>query len=645
MKLLSDNVALFTEFVNKLSNWKAGVILFLTVFSLYGITIFHDYNIDDGRYLAILPAEGSSYTEIPSVFQKAFNEIDYRPITGLLLSIEQFVFGRTPFIFHTFNLIYYFILCMSLYLGFRSFKLNINKKFILLFAILFLIHPAHANVVSSIKNRDIIVATSLSLIGALFLFHSFYSNRKRIVRLFFFLLSIFFGYLTLLTKLDAIFLYGIPIIIGVYRRDVKLKTIAVFVLSTFIVIVIARFLLKFNLATVDDMGTDHSVGFFENPLSTGDYYWEARVMWMKAFYYYVKFQIIPTNYYFYFGFNTIKITGINHWQFIVGSLLFLSSSLLCLRLFFKRQKEAIAIGIAVFIVLILPYLFFIDNVAGIIAVRYSFYASIGSCLVMAGLIEYLFKKNINYGTYVTLFIVVLFSFFTIKRSIDWKDTETLYHKDIPQLENSFIANRMLGRYYYHLADDENKEISTDEAIIIAERYFDKCTVLFDEDPVTLVMQGHLALKKNEPNQAHNYFYKVTRVDSMNTTSWAEYARFGYIVNDFNIMEYSANRILSLEPSNMQGVRIYNNALLDQDKYPEMIAFNQSIISLNDQSYVPYVYLGNMHQKINNRELAIQNFFEAFRRGYKNDELRNNLIRYANNNDLTTIKHNFPDFFE
>ncbi|MEZ5008991.1 MAG: hypothetical protein R2753_12640 [Chitinophagales bacterium] len=207
------------------------------VFSVYGNTLNHDYNLDDSYYVNILPKVDAKPNEIVKVVTKRFSKSDYRPIPALHLAIEQYCFGQKSSVFHFFNVFYYALLGIAIFILFNQLKIFPNQWMVLLLVILFLVHPSHSNVVASIKNRDVILSMFYGVL-AIICFVRFYDVKKYL----YLLSSALLLLIAILCKRDALMFLFIALGVVHFSRSINWrKALIPVAVSFFLVVSFIRF--------------------------------------------------------------------------------------------------------------------------------------------------------------------------------------------------------------------------------------------------------------------------------------------------------------------------------------------------------------------------------------------------------------------
>ena len=139
------------------------VLVGLFAVLLYAHTIRHGYNMDDIFVLSPVAevSEGFSYL---SFFSKSYfstevsQDFGYRPIVLLSFAVERALFGNQPAVSHTINVLLYGLLSGMLLVLLRR-LFSKSQAWLATFSVLvFVTHPLHTEVVSSIKNRDELLA-------------------------------------------------------------------------------------------------------------------------------------------------------------------------------------------------------------------------------------------------------------------------------------------------------------------------------------------------------------------------------------------------------------------------------------------------------------------------------------------------------
>lgn len=301
------------------SKWVFLLCIFSSIL-LYHLTFDYGQNLDDFLIYDSIPYGKGFIEGIKEIFNSKFNKTDYRPILILSYFFETFLYPNPNYSFsHIVNVMLYGILCFSIYLFLIELPIIKNKKIALIITLLFLFHPVHTNVVCNLKSRDNILSMLLSIWSLIFWTKAIYDRKY-----YFGIIAIALSTLGIFAKLDAIYVLIIPIILLGFDRDKWKQSIlgAIFLLAiNLIIITDINETQREKVLTENDF--KNNIEYYnENPLMTDTTLskWNAGGI---SFLYYLKFNIIPTNYYFYFGYDTIDIQNPYNIMNIIGYAIFL----------------------------------------------------------------------------------------------------------------------------------------------------------------------------------------------------------------------------------------------------------------------------------------------------------------------------------
>lgn len=205
------------------------ILSVIIIFILYGKSLKNSYNIDDNYVVRNHEHVEKGIKGIPDIFTSRYNSKEgqnfgYRPLTIALFAIEYQIFGENTSVFHLFNILWYIILLISLYLLIRKLIPDINEWFVIIFLLIFAVHPIHTEVVLSLKNREEILCFLLAVLS----WKNFinYYDRRKILNA---IIGLFLIVLAYLAKETAVvFVAIIPLSLWFFRtkkaKNEKLKT-------------------------------------------------------------------------------------------------------------------------------------------------------------------------------------------------------------------------------------------------------------------------------------------------------------------------------------------------------------------------------------------------------------------------------------
>jgi len=155
--------------------WEILILIFSAL--LYANTIPNDYNMDDELVTRNHRLTAKGISAIPEIFTSTYYKdesgyaYEYRPVVLCSFAIEHQFFGDNAHVSHFFNVLLYALMCLLLFRVLLILKLQISPLLSFAITLLFVVHPAHTEVVASIKNRD-------ELLAFIFVLMSLYSTLK-----------------------------------------------------------------------------------------------------------------------------------------------------------------------------------------------------------------------------------------------------------------------------------------------------------------------------------------------------------------------------------------------------------------------------------------------------------------------------------
>ncbi len=139
--------------------------------------------MDDNLVTQNHPLTSKGLSTIKEIFSSSYYKdnlgynFGYRPMVHLSFAVENAIFGESPAISHFVNVLFY-IFAVFLFYKLLLVWLGEEKKIIaILAALFFAVHPIHSEVVSSIKNRDEILAFIFAILSALAI-NQFVNSKK-----------------------------------------------------------------------------------------------------------------------------------------------------------------------------------------------------------------------------------------------------------------------------------------------------------------------------------------------------------------------------------------------------------------------------------------------------------------------------------
>jgi tetratricopeptide (TPR) repeat protein len=422
------------------------LFLFIITCLLYGNTLFNEYSVGDEHFTRDQTIE-MGLKGIPAIFSSV-GDMQKSPATGpgpvfepipkLTFALEYEFAGDRPGVSHAINLLIYFLLSATFFFLLKRILSRYNILFPFLITVLFMVHPVHAEVVASLRNRGEMLAF-LCGCGALWYLLD-YAETRGFRFLLFALLLFFTG---VLCKPSIFFFVLIfPFVLRFHTGMPLRKLLPAFLLS----LAVAGATLAATRILVP--GMQFTGTYADNPLFTEQNLWVRIGTSFMALLFYMKILIYPVHLVFYYGYDMIQIVSVLNIWVLFSILVHGILLLFAIRKF--RERHILSLAILWYLLAILPFSNLFFPVRGIVSESYVFAASAGFCMAVVYVIFALFRTDPRALTIevdarieiVTLLILLLIpsTLFTISRNTDWKNEASMYKADMDELGNSANAN-------------------------------------------------------------------------------------------------------------------------------------------------------------------------------------------------------------
>jgi protein O-mannosyl-transferase len=485
----------------------------------------------------------------------------YRPLSLVSHALEYEFFGENPFISHLVNLLLFVMIVLLLY---QLLADHIFKEYPLLpffSALLFAIHPIHTEAVANIKGRDELFSFLFLLLTLVFLFKSLREEKQYK----YFFLSLFTYFLALISKENGVtFIAIIPLILYFFTEK-KTKEIMKFTLP-FLITSLAYLCLKFYITGFE---TNDEKFILNTPFLYANAEQEfATKIFVQLKYIFLLLYPHPLSYDY--CYNEIPYLNFIDPEFWLASAVIVF--LLVFALYKLRSKNILSFSILFYFISISIVSNFVFKIGAPMGERFLFQPSAGFSIAIAYLLYEFIKLNIfstETGrlriTLIALFLVIVVSGFkTTARNKDWKDSHTLFIKDVSSAPNSIRtnSNAALSEYFYYSRktdDAQERKRLTDDAIskykkaisidpLFSDPYINLLIIYIEQgeaeeaykllrkaneasikttkmkEAVDLlsdlyVSKGHFYIKNHDPDSALLSFNKATEVNENNTNAW------------------------------------------------------------------------------------------------------------------------------
>lgn len=488
--------------------WYILVIIILP-FLLYLNTINNYYAADDLPLIKNNPIINHGLSHAGDVLTKSTfygyyhqNYGAYRPFTMLSFAIESQLFGLTPRISRFFNILFYSLTCLLLFIILN--KIFGEKYLLIVFVstIIFVVHPIHVEVVANIKSRDEIFALLFGLLLPLHFLNLY--NQKRKVK--YFLFSVLCFILGIFSKENALFFVAIFPVYLYLTGNNKIKQIVIHSLAylpgaAFFLLSRNLFLESIPVQQLSETNTLFHAGTFIEKLCTGCY----------IFLFNCKQIIFPYPLSWDYGYNEIAVQS--------NPVIILITILLLGGIFYSiikgwLNKNIQGIFCLIFLISLLPYSHLLLRIAVNTADRFLFVPSIILSPIIILCYLFFIKRNaiLNKLLYIfSILIALLFAFSTINQNTIWKDMLTVFKDGTVKAPNSYYTYKSYGLWLSNMADSSN---SAGEKTVLYNKAaisFSKSLEIYPAQQDIWYMQGRcLSLTNNYSEAKKAYLISIER---------------------------------------------------------------------------------------------------------------------------------------
>lgn len=455
----------------------AGLAIF--TFVLYGNTIMHDYALDDD----IITRQNQFVQEgvhgIGHIFSKGFlygfnrmNDQSYRPVTLTSVAIEKQIWGNNPHVHHFFNILWYAITAIFLFLTLTKIFRKYNYVVPLFITLLFIAHPVHTEVVANIKSRDEILSFLFCIIAIYFSIQYYcYPDKPAYYE---WLSWVFFS-LAVLSK-ETVLTYAVIIPMMYYFfTDFSFKKLIRIAIPFFVLVGVYMYA---RSRILDSITFNEQLDVINNSLmaakSSSDRLATAILTMGK----YIWLLFLPLSLTFDYSYRQIPVVSFSNPEALLSVAVY--AGLIIYALFRMKKKDPVAFGILYYMITMTLVSNIFVKIGSSMGERFLYTSSLGFCIVVGILIMRLLKIKMDAPRpkLSTLYsvagiILFLYSVKTIARNADWKNNFTLFEADVNTSPNSARAHQSLAIIYTDTAIH-----STDPAA--KSNFFNKAIIQYNE---------------------------------------------------------------------------------------------------------------------------------------------------------------------
>lgn len=642
---------------NKIKNkpWLPYLLITILVLCTFAVCIQYDNNLDDDYIYNSLPKQEEGLSGLFSVFLKTYNFSDYRPVTMFTFAAEQLLIGLSPTTSHAINLLLYLLLCISIFYIFSKLPVAGMKSIALAATLLFCVHTSHTEVVCSIKNRDNILSMLFSIWSLFYIIQYFISQRA--AHLIAGILLLLAG---ILSKYDAVvFVLIIPFTLVAFY-GVSLKKLVPIVFSIFLMVIGENRVME-KVISLQGSSYRNYASFTENPLYTHPGFLQEISQSIQTAAYYIKFMLLPSGYYYYFGYNMIPLKSLFAPSILL--LLLIQVGIIAFALSQYKRNRLLSYSIFFFYLGISYCLNLLVTVAGIVSVRYSFIASLGFCLFIPVGIHLAVQKLHNTPSFINnpIFrkfssnlqgllltaVVLFFMLFTINRNKDWKDIYSLIRADIGNMKNSFQGNRIAATYTLFGASQEQDTTIKKRLIKQGLLYCLNARELYVKDNYINELTGQAYYNLGKISEAKTIFknnlnYNDTSVVSLEFLGDLYFER----EHKFDSAAICFKKIIGIRPSYETPYFKYLNAAYKAGQREELHNYFLEKLPQKEYGYIPAQCLAYYYFFENDSAVGMTYMKASFDNGFRNYEVakftKAYFIRHHDLKNADLMNHYLPN---
>ncbi len=471
--------------------WSGYLIIFLFTCMLYSNTLWNKFAIDDTIVLTDNKYTKKGFAGLKDhfshdMFEGFFGERGarlvsggrYRPLSMATLTVEYEIMRKirhdkraeindqnvimgdndpylAPMLSHGINILLFALTGLILYYLLR--QILPQKKgtpFYLslpfLITMLYAAHPMHTEAVANIKGRDEVMCMLLSLLSLLAGVK--YVKTKKYIHL---VWGVFVYFIALMSKENAITFFAIIPLTYYFFTQAKLKDYAV-TLGLYILPVVVFLILR-SMFTQAGL-TQDSPEILNNPFLAASTAQRYATIFL-TFLYYFKLLIFPHPLTHDYYFNQIPYIDFNDFRFIASFVV--NVALVVYALINLKKKTIASYAILFYFITFSIASNMLFTVGVLMNERFIYMSSLGFCILLSYLlIQSKDRFKISTPVILSIFVLILslYSYKTFSRNFDWKDSFTLFRRDVQHSPNSAKIQTSVGGDLTKAADNNIAEL-------------------------------------------------------------------------------------------------------------------------------------------------------------------------------------------
>jgi Tfp pilus assembly protein PilF len=312
--------------------------------------------------------------------------------------------------------------------------------------------------------------------------------------------------------------------------------------------------------------------------------------------------------------------------------------------YYARKHRYIVFGVLFFLINTILILQFVSVGQAIMADRYTYVAYIGLLLIPAWALDDWLKKprrsmsNIIAAICISPFFVVFFIKLTSERIKVWKSSETLWQDAIDKYPHQIInAYVNLGHYYYRYGPYDKAMDNYKQAISIypdidialvrigniyfnnriydsAIRYYDKTIKLNPRLVEAYTNRGSANARSGRLQEAVTDFTKALRLNPSETDALSNRGLAYYMLNQQELAIQDYNQLVAMNPKDHMAMNEIGESLLTEGRYKEAIVQFDAAIALSPDKGIYFANRSQAWKALGNKEKALSDARSALRLG-------------------------------
>ena len=391
----------------------------------------------------------TSWTYLPKIFTENIgrdsgrNCQHYRPLQTVTYMLDYSLWGLNVQGYHITNTLLHIFVGLSLY--WLITLLYGNWLLSLLTSLFFIVHPIHTAAISYISGRADALAGLFILLCLIFYIK--YLQTKKATLYIAIILSYTFA---LLSRENSLIFIGLLLLYHyTFEKKYRPKIFLSFIGVSFLYVLL-------RLAALNV--------FLPNP-SPATTLWQRLPGFFVAITNYLRLLLLPLNLHMEYGKRLFAFT---HPKTAIGIIMVIF--LLFYAFKKSRTKKLAFFSILWFFITLLPQ----SNLCPLnayMAEHWLYLPSIGFFLILAGALNYLYKKQKGriLAIILTLSLLSFYSYLTIRQNNYWKDPVTFYQRTLPYTSRPAKIYSNLGTVYSDIGKNEEAIASLKKAIAINPR--------------------------------------------------------------------------------------------------------------------------------------------------------------------------------